>query len=250
MAYRSGTSFVSGGTNTIVLNKPAGLALNDFMLAEIVHDSSAPSSVPAGWAIVADSPVLSVNTGGATTRRTHFYYKIAGGSEPASYTWVMPSSTNAAAGIVAHSGIDPADPFDKVDGLGYLGAVAPATWKTATITPDGPGRTILACFGADCSNAGGATNLSVGGGFTERIDVDDPSSFYTCGMYDLIQGSAAAIDATATFISGGPALYAMTMIMALNPAPTSKLKRWNGSAWVSKPIKHGSGWPEVDLNPL
>lgn len=43
----------------------------------------------------------------------------------------------------------------------------------------------------------------------------------------------------------------ITEAILINPKPvaTSRLKHWNGSSWVSVPIKHGSGWPEVALEP-
>jgi hypothetical protein len=45
--------------------------------------------------------------------------------------------------------------------------------------------------------------------------------------------------------------YWKTLTLAFIPVIvlTSRLKHWNGSSWVSVPIKHGSGWPEVVLEP-
>jgi hypothetical protein len=62
------------------------------------------------------SPSARVDANGSTVRQAIFY-RIAGTSEPASYAFGLSTSQSAAGGIVAYSGVDPANPIDVAGGL-------------------------------------------------------------------------------------------------------------------------------------
>jgi MSHA biogenesis protein MshQ len=90
-------------SSTLTINKPAGLAQNDVMIASItVGPSTATIAPPAGWALVRrmDNP-------NDTSNSLAVYSKLAGGSEPASYDWTISAGhAGAAGGIQAFSGAD------------------------------------------------------------------------------------------------------------------------------------------------
>jgi hypothetical protein len=81
------TSFINyaeGGTKsetTATCAKPTNTAENDIMFAHVSKgNNQSINSVPTGWTLIA--------SGGTTyTITTYLYWKLAGASEPTSYTW-------------------------------------------------------------------------------------------------------------------------------------------------------------------
>src|SRR5260221_10800233 len=71
---------VSGGS-TLAIGLPAGTASGDVMVAHvIVRTAGNAIAAPAGW-----NPVLRQDSSSSIATAT--YEKVAGSSEPASYTW-------------------------------------------------------------------------------------------------------------------------------------------------------------------
>ena len=76
-------SVVAAGANvtSFEMTKPTGVASGDLMIAIIAKDDDdAITGVPEGW------NDLQLTAAG-TAARFNAYYKVAGGSEPSSYTW-------------------------------------------------------------------------------------------------------------------------------------------------------------------
>jgi hypothetical protein len=72
----------SNNTDTATISKPVNTAQDDVMIAFIVTVSGAlMSTVPSGWTLVD-------NTDNGSNLQVWVYRKIAGASEPASYTWI------------------------------------------------------------------------------------------------------------------------------------------------------------------
>src|SRR5207247_5544398 len=94
----------AGGSNTLTINKPAGVVQNDVMIASIsVGPSTVTITPPAGWTLVRRTDNAS-----GTSNSLAVYKLLAGAAEPASYSWTFsPSNTGAAGGIMAFSGADP-----------------------------------------------------------------------------------------------------------------------------------------------
>lgn len=85
------TSSLSGSTSCTV-NKVTGTASGHFMVAQVVINSTTVTiTPPSGWTLYASGTV----TGG----KMEIYIKIAGGSEPSSYTWNFSSSVACAVGL-------------------------------------------------------------------------------------------------------------------------------------------------------
>ena len=88
---------------SIDIDKPAGTLPGDLMVATVRTSGwYSASSGPSGW-------TESLNDGASSVT----WYKIAGASEPSSYTFGGPSGGGAmAGGIVSFSGVDLVDPID------------------------------------------------------------------------------------------------------------------------------------------
>jgi hypothetical protein len=107
----------------IMLARPAGTKPGQVMVASVVSDQAEPAfSAPRGWTVVRDDVVPG-------TLRQTVYLKVAGPSEPSSYTWKLAGSRHVTGGITTYAGVDPGHPVDT-----SASAVNPAA-GTAVTTP-------------------------------------------------------------------------------------------------------------------
>src|SRR2546425_1648541 len=96
-----GSNCLSGAFSTLTIGKPTGVVSGDLLVAAISVRSANPST-PSGWTLVWCGNSSS-STGGTTcpsssTISLAVYYKVAGASEPATYSgW---TTTQKAAGVV------------------------------------------------------------------------------------------------------------------------------------------------------
>src|SRR5690606_19871273 len=94
----------SSSRTSVVLGRPVGTAAGDVMVASMVSNDSSPGfDAPAGWSLVRDDVV-------AGALRQAIYVRVAGSSEPSSYTWRLSDWRRVAGGIVTYSGVDTAHP--------------------------------------------------------------------------------------------------------------------------------------------
>ncbi len=101
----------TGSSHSITLTKPAGTQNGDLMLAFIHQDdrSDGPIIPPSGWNILDDYIYIS---GSKDDHRGGLWWKIAGASEPSSYTFSLSGGNEQKAGhIRTYRGVDPSDPF-------------------------------------------------------------------------------------------------------------------------------------------
>ena len=105
ISFVAGNQYSSTSTKNIVLTKPTGTTTGDYLLMCATYYTGIQSlNAPAGWSIIA-SVTNSANN-------TVCYNKVAGGSEPSSYTftYAFNGQTGASAAIMDYrntSGIDP-----------------------------------------------------------------------------------------------------------------------------------------------
>jgi hypothetical protein len=88
-------------SNTVILNVPTGSTTGDVLLAFFDLDAAGVTGVPAGWTLT-DSQVY------VGTRSNYLYRRVAGGAEPASYTWNLSSSDEHSGVMVSIRGSDTA----------------------------------------------------------------------------------------------------------------------------------------------
>jgi Family of unknown function (DUF6701)/PA14 domain/Concanavalin A-like lectin/glucanases superfamily/Bacterial Ig-like domain len=103
----------AGGAG-LTISVPAGTVADDVMVASIaVRDYTAAPVAPAGWTLVRDTQQTTGNSSRLAT-----YYRVAGGAEPASYSWTFSGTgfSGAAGGIASFSGVDTTTPVDAEGG--------------------------------------------------------------------------------------------------------------------------------------
>lgn len=197
MAAAYGTSNTTETTGTsIVITKPASTAEGDLMLAQIaVNAAGRAITAPAGW--------TSMYNYDDNSHEAAFYYKYAGGSEPANYTWsVDGGSVDLIGAIERFTDIGPGG-----NTITYAGATASGTAATlsaaASITPQTTTSSVMvfasihAIPGAGADNASGyAIATDDPGDWTERIDLPTTPNAYLEGIH--VATSTTRTETTAT----------------------------------------------------
>lgn len=88
---------------TATATKPTGTVSGDLLLAVFTSNSQS-ATPPSGWAKIVDEVV--------EVFECRVFYKVAGGSEPSSYTFSVPAAAPLVLSVTALRGIDTADPID------------------------------------------------------------------------------------------------------------------------------------------
>lgn len=119
---------VSTGTGNLVFNKPSGTAQGDLLIVFMGFEKGSDVAItpPSGWTLV-----QRINSG--TDNGAAAYYKMAGSSEPASYTFTLTNSPKHAGGIVRYSGVDSVNPINVSatnSGTSSTSQVAPSVTTT------------------------------------------------------------------------------------------------------------------------
>lgn len=107
--YRSNSGLIWSATNSLTINKPSGTVEGDLMLAQVSYDTfQNPTSEPAGW--------TRFQIFSPSNEEMALYWKIAGASEPASYSWTFALAATACGGGITR--------IDQCD------TVAPILWHS------------------------------------------------------------------------------------------------------------------------
>lgn len=93
--FRSTTFLTAAQTTTITINAPAGIVAGDLILLHLrTTNSVAPTSVPSDFVLIPGSEINNTNS-------IRIYSKVAGSSEPPSYSFTLPTGETARAGAMA-----------------------------------------------------------------------------------------------------------------------------------------------------
>jgi hypothetical protein len=207
-------------TGPLTINKPAGTVANDVMVAAIAfnHDSVVITP-PAGWTLVRRVE----NTDAILGLEVH--YRVAGASEPASYTWLATTgSANfqyVVGGIQSFSGVDTVSPID-VDAGQCTPQPTPCgssslTHATPDVTTTVSDTMLVTAHTYESSNT-----WTPPAGMTEAYDQAALATPTTDGM--SIEGNyqqqvAAGATGAKTATAAGTSDDGVTHILALKPAP-------------------------------
>jgi Bacterial Ig domain len=157
ISFRSASSAANATALILDVAAPAGVQSGDVLVAAIDVRGTPAITAPAGWTLVRVDEI-------ATTMRQAVYVRVAGGSEPSSYTWSFSKSQAAVGGILAYTGVDTASPVDASSGLTTDTAVN--TIRAPSVTTSENGDVIIGFFGI-----AGTRTMTPPGGTAERFDV-------------------------------------------------------------------------------
>lgn len=205
-----GTATVTSGNLTI--NKPTGTVQDNVMIAAIaVRPDTATITAPSGWTLVRKDTNAS-----AIPDQLNTYSKVAGASEPASYSWTIGVNTGAAGGILSFSGVNTASPIDVSGGQQVIGTttsiVAPSVNTTEV-------NTMLVTFHCVTSSGTAGSAWTPPTGMTEAVDISSESANTgeSLGINYVVQAAAGATGTKTAMMSGHNELFGLGQILALRP---------------------------------
>ncbi|MGY0236738.1 PQQ-dependent sugar dehydrogenase [Longispora urticae] len=209
ITFRAAASSGSAtGRNSITIAKPTGTAPGDVMVASIVVNDQVPTlATPAGWTLVREDSI-------AARLRQAVYTRVAGGTEPATYTWTLTSDfRRLAGGISSYTGVDQNQPVDV--SAATVDTTADTAIEAPSVTTTVPGTRLLHLAAVNAE--GGLTPPA---GLTERYEASAPNPTETrdalAGASDAAQPNAGATGVrTATASAAGVHIGAL---VALRPA--------------------------------
>ncbi|MFP5346714.1 MAG: hypothetical protein ACLGIA_06785 [Actinomycetes bacterium] len=198
----AGTGSTNGSTS-VVVSRPAGVAAGNVMVAGLTVRGTPTVTAPSGWTLVRND----VN---GTAIRQAVYVRVAGASEPTSYTWGLSQSKAAVGQILGYAGVSTSNPVD-VSGAQVRSSSTNITSPSVTTTA--AGALVLRLNGITK-----ATTVTPPSQNTERADVatTGASSPVTGESADRSQAAAGATGA-ATAVAGGSG-SSIGQTVALRPA--------------------------------
>lgn len=203
-AFRAAAS-KGAASGTLTINKPAGTLSGDVMVASIAIRPSTATINASGWTLVRRTNNTSGNSSALAV-----YYKVAGASEPSTYSWTFSSSTGSAGGIRAFSGVDTSSPVDVEGGRTTSSSLS---HPTPSVTTRFAGSMIVTSH--EFSSSATFTPPS---GMAEAFDISSQTSMGSGGV--AIEGAyqlqlAVAATGTKTATASNDADTGNTHILAL-----------------------------------
>ena len=197
--FRSSSSAAASG-KSVAVPKPAGVLSGDVMVAIVGVRSNATITAPAGW-------TLAQLTSNGTTIRQATYWKVATGSEPASYTFTFNASRASSGAIAAYSGVNTTNPVDVFSG----GTATSTSISAPSVTTGFNKDMIIGGFAIANSSA-----ISPPAGMTERTELASGSSIKVEVAEAVLASAGATGVRTATAASSGANVG---QLLALRAAP-------------------------------
>ena len=210
------------GVASLTINKPTGTVQNDVMVATIGISANTPTiTAPAGWTL----SVGQFNNTATNANSLAVYWKVAGASEPANYSWTFSAPTGSAGGILTFSGVDTASPVNAEAGQTTASSL---THATPAITPTAANVMLVASFTFSSS-----ATWTEGSGMSEAVDVLSQAAGangQSTAVYYAAQGPTGSTSKTAT--ASGNADVGNTHLLALRPAtqPSLTINKPTGTA--------------------
>jgi trimeric autotransporter adhesin len=208
--------------NALTISKPGTVAQNDVMLAQITYaiGSGVNVTAPSGWNLI------RTDTSGSNPNNIgqRVYYKVAGASEPASYTWTLNNSPRkATGGISVYRGVDTTNPV-----VGDNGGIGTSNTPTApSVTTTARTTQVARLFGTLAN-----TTLSTPTNASERYERANTNAALPAGPTvagdDARQFDVGATG-TATSSAGAPAAW-VAQTVALNWTQTATSDNGNSGS--------------------
>jgi len=238
IAFRSAaTGTVDTGTD-VVVDKPAGLADGDVLVAFWAQASDVSFTAPSGFVL---AEAITLNDG----LYQNVYTKVIGDAsgEPSTYTFTLGGSRDHAVCLLAYSGVDGTTPVD-VDGAQYT--ATDTTITAPSVTTTSPQGRLVRSFAVR-----EPTTVSTPASTTSRAAVQSVSGVVVAMR--VVEETYASTGATGTRAatagtSGYNVGYTVALITAATAATVATVDAYTGAAFEAKPLKRydGAAWAEVE----
>ncbi len=200
------TTYDNSSSVSAVVTKPTGVIQNDIMFAYIMHNNSTDrlSTIPTGWTQIGRHKNGNANQA--------LYYKVAGASEPASYTFGLISSSRLAVTINVYRGcFNLLNPIDTISNTGYV--VNNTTYRAASMTLPSQYTTVIIFPSVSASGSKTfAAPITQGGGWTQNYTNGNASSQFSRSAFSKLitnTGATGVIDSIGFSASNGKHAFAV-----------------------------------------
>ena len=203
-----GFAQANGTASSATINVPAGTLSGHVMIAVIDNRGSQTITTPTGWTLI------RTTSGGVfdSTPQLSTFYRVAGGSEPASYTWSFSASSIFDGGISTFANVNTTTPIaQSVEEKGSTGE------PSLKITSLSAQSEVLFCGAVD-PNGTGNGSMATPLGFINVWDSGSGSSWAHSHLSLMAAGAANSVTASTTHLPTG-ANFAV-QLLALTPAST------------------------------
>ncbi len=190
------------GGSSLNIGLPAGTSSGDVLVAFVIVQTAGNTiTPPPGWI-----PVIRQDTSLAISMAT--YVRVAGSTEPASYTWSFGIPGQASGGIASYIGVNTTTPVD----------VSQAQYNPASSNVDNSGVTTTTANDmlVYAVGTGNVASVNVPSGFIEQWSTSSSTST-TSEMSQEIFASTGATGTIHGTLNGG-ANDNITQLIALKPA--------------------------------
>lgn len=219
-------------SNQAIGPRPAGTQTGDLLLAAIVSNGGTITAVPAGWTLLREVAM------GSNPAWQRIYYKYAGSSEPASYSWTSSYSGYHIATVVTYRGVTGLSAGAGGNGTSSASVVAPSMTS-------GSARLVGFFAGGDFSVS--SKTFTPPASMTERADYGGSHLLGSAIADESFAGSGSTGSRTATasisLTHWGAALVALVANTAPN-APT--LTTPANNATIDRSITQRFAWTFSD----
>jgi hypothetical protein len=177
ITFRAASAGSNATASTLDIAAPAP-STGDVMVAVVDVRGTPAITPPTGWTLIRVDEI-------ATTMRQALYVKVAGGSEPFTYTWTFSKVQSAAGAILSYAGVDPAAPIDVHSGA--VNDVAASSVRAPSVSTSTLDEMVVGFFGIT-----GVRTFTPPGGMTERSDISSTGGTYPIASStdDVKQASA------------------------------------------------------------
>jgi len=212
---------------SIPLTKPTGTASGHLLVAILQEWSgigSAAYTAPTGWTLIChEDDDAGAGTGNDSTT---VWYKIAGASEPTSYTWTSSQASEFCGGIVAYSGGASSSPVDT-SSAANTGTSATITSPAITTVADGDLIVVIDTIGS----AGSGVAITLSGSLTSRFNVKSSDNQNSVAWGDVVQTTHGSI-ASGTYngTAAGSTKVSGVAIIAFKAASGGATTNWKDAA--------------------
>lgn len=235
------TAWGSTGTGTgFTINKPSNVQSGDLMVATFASCAiNTTVNPPAGWTLEYSNAINS--NGGPTTLAV--MYRIAGGSEPSSWSGTFTGGTRYGRTVVeafAYRNVDATDPFIVSNGNAVANAGFNISTNSVTNTNSSAWR--MAAFATLTTNPGNWASTEV----TERADyyMQSGSGTMSLATYDS-NGPVAAASHSITGTSTQSQYSAVAFLGYLRPLPSAPLAPGAETPRATVEVGSANPWMET-----
>lgn len=141
----------ASGAASLTINRPANVTSGTVLVAQLALKGGVSASgavtAPSGWTLVD-----STSSGGTSPLTQAVYWKVAGASEPASYTWSWTNAVRGTGGMAAFGNVDTLNPIDS---WGVQSATAANSFTLPTITLNSTNVMLVAALASSYTNSHG-----------------------------------------------------------------------------------------------